>query len=397
MVRQLEKGILDALKKYTKNSEVSALFMLWTGISAIASALGRDCYIDMGYFTIYPNMYIVLTACSARCRKSTAIRIVSKFMQKCDPKIKILSQKTTAEGIIGNLAGLTTDGDNMIINEADGVLIVDEMVTLIDRNAFKSGLIPILMKLYDCDDFTYETRGRGIESIVNPCLSILGGTTIENIKESIPIAAIGAGFTSRIIFVWNDTLEKYIPFPTLSKEAKALEPKIQNDLNDVVKMRGKFSLTDEAVDVYTKEYTKFMKHSKMFNDPNLDGYAGRRHVNLLKTSMAISASTKSTRVIDRVDMKISIAVMEMVEKDMDKVLKSVRSEFVGEVGEEVLDIIRSYKVIPRSTLVKKMAYRLTSQNLNVILETLLEYEDDKGNKIIEAVKEGKRTVYKYCR
>ncbi len=395
-MRQLKKGILDAMTRYTINLETSAIFTLWCGISAISAALGRDCCLDLGYFTIYPNMYIVLAASSAKCRKSTAIRIAGKFMKNCEPKIKVLSQKTTAEAIIGNLSGTSVKEENMLVNEADGILIVDEMVTLIDKNAFKSGLIPVLTSLYDCDNFKYETKARGIEEIVNPCLSILGGTTIENLKESIPIAAIGSGFTSRIMFIYKSGMDKIVAFPELSDEAKKLQSMIQVDLNDVVKLRGKFTLDKDAKQIYENEYVDFMENSKLFDDPNLDGYAGRRHVNLLKVAMVMSADLENKLIINRKDMLIAIAAMKLAEKDMSQVLKSVRSEFVGEVAEEVINLIRSYRTITRSVLVKKMSYRLSAQQLDIILNTLLEYDNDKGGKLLEIIKEGSRTSYKYC-
>lgn len=395
-MRQLKKGILHALTRYTDNLETSIIFTMWTGVSAISAALGRDCCLDLGYFTIYPNMYIVLAAGSAKCRKSTAIRIAAKFIKNCEPKIKVLSQKTTAEGIIGNLSGTNVKEENTLVNEADGILIVDEMVTLIDKNAFKSGLIPVLTNLYDCDNFKYETRGRGVEEIINPCLSILGGTTIENLKESIPVAAIGSGFTSRIMFIFKNSLEKAVAFPELSAEAKKLEPMIQHDLNEVVKLRGKFTLDKEARKIYEDEYSDFMNNSKLFEDPNLDGYAGRRHINLLKTAMVMSADIENKLSINRKDMLVAISAMALAERDMPQVLKSVRSEFVGEVAEEVINLIRSYRTITRSVLVKKMSYRLSSQQLDIILDTLMEYDNAKGGKLVEIIKEGNRTSYKYC-
>ena len=161
MARKLPKGILTAFAKYTDETEIPRIFSLWVGISTISASIGRDCFIDMGHFTIYPNMYIVLVAGSARCRKSTSIGAGRKFMEKVTPPIKMLSQKMTPEALIGALSGMTAESESKIINEAEGILVVDELATLIDRNAFKTGMIAVLTKLYDCDDFPYETRGSG--------------------------------------------------------------------------------------------------------------------------------------------------------------------------------------------------------------------------------------------
>ncbi len=397
MSRKLPDGILKAFAKYTEETEIPAIFSLWVGISTVSACLSRDCFVDLGHFVIYPNMYIVLVAGSAKCRKSTSINTGRKFMEKVTPKIKMLSQKMTPEALIGALSGMTSESDTIILNEAEGILVVDELATLLDKNAFKSGMVPVLTKLYDCEDFPYETRGRGIEDIRNPCLSILGGSTTEWIKESIPAAAIGGGFTSRVVFVFKDSYEKLCPWPLMSESTKKLGEVIQHDLNEIAKMRGSFALSDDARSLFEEEYRRFIEDSKLFDDPNLAGYAGRRHITMLKVAMVISASLRDSRMIDYVDMRIAIDAMKMSEVDMPRVLKAIRSEFVGDVSEEVLSFLMSNKTVYRSTLVKKMSYRLSSQQLNIILDTLLEYKDDNGNAIITVVTEGTRTKYVYLK
>jgi hypothetical protein len=397
MARKLPDGILKSFAKFTENTEIPSIFALWVGISTVSAAMGRDCFVDLGHFTVYPNLYIVLVAGSAKCRKSTSINAGRKFMEKIIPAVKMLSQKMTPEALIGALSGMTAEGDSKILNEAEGILVVDELATLIDRNAFKTGMIPILTKLYDCEDFPYETRGRGIEDVRNPCLSMLGGSTSEWIKESIPIAAIGGGFTSRVIFVFKDSYERLVPWPFMSEETRKLGDAIAHDLNKVAEMRGGFSLSDKAKKIYENEYMRFMKESSLFEDSNLAGYSGRRHITLLKVAMVISASMRDDRLIDEIDMKIAISAMTMVEENMPDVLKTIRNEFVGDASEEVLKIIMGSPFVHRSTLVKKMAYKLSAQQLNVILDTLLEYEDKDGKRIIAVEKEGTRTKYVYLR
>lgn len=395
MKRQLLNGILKAINEHNSETEVPTLFSLWVAISTVSACMGRDCFVDLGHFVVYPNMYIVLVAGSAKCRKSTSIGSGRKFMERVKPKIKMLSQKMTPEALIGALSGMTAEDTSTIINEAEGILVVDELATLIDRNAFKSGMIPVLTKLYDCEDFPYETRGRGVEDITNPCLSILGGSTADWIKESIPPAAIGGGFTSRVVFVFKDTFEKLVAWPQMSPEIKKLGDKIVHDLGEVAKIRGNFTVTDSARKFYEEEYIRFMHNSVLFEDMNLAGYAGRRHITLLKVSMVMSAECRDTRVINETDMKMATEAMKTAEVHMPKVLQAIRAEFVGDVSEEVLNFIMTKKVVDRSALVKKMAYKLTAQQLNVIIDTLMEYEDSDGNRIIVAVTEGGRTKYSY--
>ena len=397
MARKLKDGLLKAFAKYTENTEIPSIFALWVGISTISSAMGRDCFVNMGHFSVYANMYVVLVAGSAKCRKSTSIGVGRKFMENMVPRIKMLSQKMTPEALIGALSGMTSESETKLLNEAEGILVVDELSTLIDRNAFKSGMIAVLTKLYDCDDFVYETRSRGAEHVRNPCLSILGGSTADWIKEAVPPEAIGGGFTSRVVFVFKDSFERLVAWPELSEETIKLGKLIEHDLNEVGKMRGPFILDKDARQLYEDEYKRFMHDSDMFQNTNLAGYAGRRHITLLKVSMVISSSVRDSRKIDRIDMSIAVNAMKMVEEEMPRVLKAIRNEFVGDVSEEVLNFIMGSPFVYRSTLVKKMSYKLSAQQLNIILDTLLEYRNKEGYNIITIEKDGNRTKYIYRR
>ena len=87
--------------------------------------------------------------------------------------------------------------------------------------------------------------------------------------------------------------------------------------------------------------------------------------------------------------------MSMAEVDIEEVLSKIQSEAVGDLSREVLSFIMKRKFVYRSTLVKKMTYKLTSAQLNIILDTLLEYRNGKGDKVLSVVREGNRTKYIY--
>ena len=179
MTRKLKEGLLEAYCKYAEHTEVPSRFALWSGLATISAVLGRDCFVDFGFYTIFPNTYIILVAKSARCRKSTSVQMTSFFLRKVKPPVKILAQKMTTEALISSLGGMNAkegdDGSSAILTiESVGSIIADELITFIDRNAFKTGMVTLLTKLYDCTDFDYETISRKKEEVVNPCLTIHG-------------------------------------------------------------------------------------------------------------------------------------------------------------------------------------------------------------------------------
>jgi hypothetical protein len=372
MARKL-KSVLESICKYTEDTEIPGIFSLWVGVSTIGTALGRNVYIDQGFFQVHPNTYIVLVANSACSRKSTSIGIGQRFLQNIHPSINMFSQKMTPEALIGSLSGLDLNNSNdSIIPSAVGIAIADELSTLIDKNSFATGMIALLTSLYDSKDFEYNTRGRGKEPVKNPCLSILGGSTIHWIKESIPEVAIGGGFTSRIVFVYKDKMEKLVPWPFMTEENKQLEKDIIHDLNDISNMRGPFGISDEAKELYKDEYCNFHKTSTLIHNDNTAGYANRRNFTLLKIAMIISASESSGRVIETRHLKIAIKMLEHVEKDIPFIIKSIVSKEVGDIFEQIIKFIMRQRVVSKAELIRQYRHKMPSRDLQVLVDTLVE-------------------------
>ncbi|KKL20109.1 hypothetical protein LCGC14_2458730, partial [marine sediment metagenome] len=97
--RRVEDWLTGYLE-YTGDQESPSLFHLWVGLSVIASALGREVWINRGYYTLFPNMYVVLIGASARVRKTSAIRIGYELFREALPNNTLISQKITPEALI---------------------------------------------------------------------------------------------------------------------------------------------------------------------------------------------------------------------------------------------------------------------------------------------------------
>jgi len=373
MSRKLQEGVIQGVCQLMSETEVPELFSLWGGVVSVSAALGRNCFIDQGHFTVYPNIYVVLVAGSAQCRKSTIINTIEDLIRALETPVNMLSQKSTPEALIGALSGSIDDKSAKVVSLATGVAVVDELSTLIDKNSFNSGMISILTKLYDCKDFDYRTRGRGLETIRNPCLTIFGGSTIHWIKESIPVVSIGGGFTARIVFVFQDEKKQYVPWPKRNQETLELFDDIVHDLNHIHDhLRGRFAVTSDAIDLYSNEYISFSEKSDLFADPNMSGYAGRRHAIVLKLAMCYSASIKDSREIDEIDMARAITTLASAEERMRKVLSAINSQECGDLSEELVKFIFRKKRVSRTDLIRQYRNRLTGRELDVLLTDLLD-------------------------
>lgn len=372
--RVLPEGILTEYIKYTNNTEIPILFAFWCCVSAISACLGRRVWIKFSHLTYYPNLFVVLVAGSARCRKSTAINMARKMITEISPAVNIFSQKMTPEAFIVALSdcGISVKQSGKIINKAsEGIVIADELSTLVDKKSFESGMISFLTTLWDNHDhFEYTTLKHGKLIVPRSCISILGGSTEAWIKESVPRSAIGGGFTSRVIFVYRAKPSKFVPIPICTDENMKRYCDILTDLNAVRQLSGSFEMTKEASDFYCVEYERWFTNNLMERDSRLAGYVGRRMDMLIKLSMIVSASYSNSMKIELQDLRIAKDWLMKTEETMEKVMNAITTGEVGQMTQEVLAIIKMWGVCSRRRLLQRVSHCLTANTLEVVLETL---------------------------
>jgi hypothetical protein len=372
MARRLKDGILKAFLDYTRKTEVPVLYALWSGIATISTALGRDCFIDMGHYTVYPNLFIVFIAGSGKCKKSTSIGIAESFIRNINPRVQVFMQKGTPEALIQTLAGIKLDEEENTVRAcAEGILIADEFATLINKNSERNGMTELLTVLWDSkDEFTYETRSHGKETIRNSCVSLLAGSTIAWVKEAIGLSAISGGFTARIIFVYKENPDKFVLRTPRDPVIESLGKDIQNDLNIIAKMRGGFKIPEDSWKVLEQGYKKFMTSSKMHDNKYLSGYANKRTSNLLKICMIVSASLRDDMIITVQDIATATGIIENAEQFMPKVMLAIAADDTGIDTGYVMEIIEVKKRIERKTLLNIVHHRMNANKLDDCLDTL---------------------------
>src|SRR5690606_39518632 len=117
--------------------------------------------------------------------------------------------------------------------------------------------LTILTKWFDCEDnFEYRTRGHGVESIPNIWINLIGATVPDMIQASLPKDAIGGGFTSRVVFVYEDQKGKLQPLPQAddTPENAKIWDNLIIDLDHIYRMQGQFKMTGEALTAYADWY-----------------------------------------------------------------------------------------------------------------------------------------------
>ena len=383
-------GWIDTYLQYTEGQESPTAFHKWTALTILGAAVGRNVWIPRLKYVIHPNLYVILVAASAKCRKSTALATGKYILEHIKNPPMIFAQKITVEALIKSLQ----DSYDKTNNSCGGLILSSELSVFMGSDAMKSGTIPALTDLYDSPKrWTYHTRGRGKEILDNVSLSMLAATTKATIQQCLPKGSIGGGFTSRIVFVYQDTPSKIKLFAddTDDREAltvaeKNLRQKLIHDLHYIRNcFQGPVKFTEEAREVSTEWYEQ--EHSTV-RDEKMDGYFGRKHDTMFKIATLLSMSKDNTLLIQAHHVEKALKLLEENEGTMHMILESAMASEAGNVIDRVFTIIKKYRKIEHADLIKKSWRFATSMEMSSVITTLLE-----GGEIEQEI-EGAKRYYK---
>ena len=370
--RKIKDTWLREYIRYTAGQESPDVFHLWVGLSMIASTLERNVWVDMSYYVLYPNLYVILVSDAAICRRTTAVRMGMKLLGQQESPPYIFAQKITPEALIGALCNqCKIDGEGKILSNAAAVVVAEELSVFLGKEAYASGLISILTSLYDCgDEWPYETRSRGVEIAYNTCVNLIGASSPEWLRLAIPADAVGGGFTSRIVFVYQYRSDKVIAFPKLTDEQIKAKENLIHDLSLIRRLQGKFKFSPAAHSWYAKWY-KGHRIALMSMEVGEGELTIRKEGTLLKLAMCYSVAESDELVIEPIHLELAADSLEETEKFMPETLRILSSTPMGMDATKVLTIIRRYKRgVRHAELQRRVYHSIDASRLKDIIETL---------------------------
>lgn len=366
-MRNCKVSWLNSYLDYTKEQESPKAFHFWVGLAVLSAMVRRNVVIPRVMYKTYPNLFIILVAGSAKCRKSVALSLGEGILKSVETPPMIFSQKITPEALIGALQEAT----DIHTKVSYGLVLASELSVFLGGDAIKNGMIPILTDLYDSkDNWEYKTRVRGTEKIPHVTISMLGASTMDWIKTSIPMEAIGGGFTSRVIFVFEDTPSKLILF---QDDTKTVDIQLRNDLvhdlNRIGEVKGSVVFSPEAKDV---AQTWYLQEATNIRDPKVDGYFGRKHDTMFKVATLLSIAEGDKLLVEGRHIERALAMLEQNELLLTPTLEAVASSIGGENTNKLLQIIKRFSPIQHSDLLKKCWRYASAEEAGGMIDTLIQ-------------------------
>ena len=361
MSRQLSDW-LEYYMKYTQRTEPPELYHLWSGLTAISSALRRKCYCNWGALRglVYPNIFVSLVGPPGG-RKGTAMKIAKTFVQNLDVSLGADSLGSTQALYRDLMDAEDTYVDNGITKKHKSLSIWAEefQVFLSDKDQM---LLASLTDLFDCaDTWKYKTLSRKTEDISNCWITIIGAITPSLLQSKLTQDAVGGGLISRIIFVVGQGPKQRKALQFLTEEEEDIQQKLENDLQEIANLAGPFTLSKDFLKAYVRWYEQDYDETGVPSDRFL-GYNHRRPLHLNKVCMLVSASESNEMIITEEHFHKALAIMQLTEQQMPNAFYGLGLASQANVYAKVLAFIDSKESFEWSELVR--AFHLDVDNIS---------------------------------
>lgn len=372
MDRKLDNWI-DSYMLFTENSEPPDMFREWCAVSVVAAALQRKCRLDWGSTTFYPNLYIVLTAPAGKARKGTAMAPARRFIDKMG--IPCAAEAVTREALIRTLKEaeeMTPMGDNappMIHSSL--TVFSPELTVFLGYNNVQ--LMSDLTDWFDCPSkWVYRTKTAGTDDMTGIYLNLIGATTPDLIRSTLPMDAIGGGLTSRIIFVYEEKKGKIVPYPFLSEDNKRLEEELYYDIERIHLLKGRFTCTKSFLELWGDWYTSQEEKNPFgtISTRAFDGYIERRPTQVLKLSMVMNAARAESMCLDEIDLRKAIDLLERTEVKMPRAFGGIGMSSSSNLTYRILEAITISGGLTLSGILSRFMYDGNQEEVTSVLNTL---------------------------
>ncbi len=359
---------LDSYMEYTDNSEPPVLFRLWTAISVLAAALQRKCYVDWGMLTFYPNLYIILVGPSGT-RKGTAMYPGQDLLRELG--VSLAADATTLQALIRRLK----ETNSTQLSPETGLPVFHSSMTIFSKEftvLYKNDeLIASLCDWYDCDaKWKYDTKNSGTDEILGVWVNMIGATTPDMVRSSLPLDAIGGGLTSRIIFVAEQNKAKTVAMPFLSEEQLAIKHQLFADLEKISMLVGRFKCTKNFMEYWVEWYTRIDSSPPIFDSSKFSGYMQRRPNHAMKLSMIMSISRSSEMVLRQKDLERAIKLMEITERNMPTVFDGVGENPVASLVPRITAFMSIQKQVGYDVLMRYFYQDIDDFNMDKLLRSM---------------------------
>jgi hypothetical protein len=295
-------NFINAYLSYTDELESPGSFFLWSAYAAVSATLRDNCYLNLGSMNLYPNIYVVLLADSAEHRKGQGLAITHQILSGVG-NTKLIRGRSSIQAILDDMAG-TNQSTNKSLGALKGgscIIVAEELAAAIVEDP---SAVRILTDIYDFrEEYTVNLKSTGKIHIKNNCVTMLAASNETYLKDVYNQGAIYGGLLGRTFLVKPNEFRAANSLLRVDPVKYDKKPLIAS-LTDIAKLKGKFLLHEEAIQVYETWYSNLRESYRLKKDRT--GVIGRIHTGVLKLAMILAVGTKTCLEITKEDMQEAI-------------------------------------------------------------------------------------------
>jgi energy-coupling factor transporter ATP-binding protein EcfA2 len=365
--KPFHESFIDCVSPHT---DIPDTFIIWSALSLVGAALKNNVYFQIGTYTLYPNMFIVLVG-PPGVGKGASMSILEQMIIDTKPNqvVNTLSDRITAERIIERISdGWSTAPQlkNMQLvlgkNDHNCLLFSSEIRVLLGASDW---MLEFLEEAWSKTTYEYQTKNKGNVAIDNMCCSLLAASVpdfLRNVNREAHMVITG-GFSSRCLFIYAENPSKDLPFPEpLKKNAKskALYDNLVLDLQEIGTLRGEFVI-DTGARLRFEAFLRLNRAASSKDDSEaVANFRARIKAHVLKLAMIFSVSRDNTLRISEMDMVNAIAEVQKILVSLTKLFRGAGEGMDAAVTARVQDFIEKYGRVSKKEIFKSLHRHLNS-------------------------------------
>ncbi len=308
---------------YCKGNEVPQSYHYASAMATLSALAARRVWFDQGTFRVYPNLYVVLVG-KPSDKKSTAMNIARKLATLCG--IPAAPSAVTRERIYELMDDKNTSSacnqtftyEDKTIKMSRLALYCNELVTLLSAGGEPLGMIEFLTDIWDKDSHEVETKNKGKNMIIGPCMTMLACMTPDQTQGLTKQQIITGGFSRRCLFIQPDDSPPPVPFPIVTPEQERAWLKLIEIGQEFEKSIGPFTLSPEAEVHYAQWYHKNYEDRKKAVSGPVGFFLNTLPRYVLQASMLYALSADRTSRVMQIDhIKKAVEWLEPLSEQLD--------------------------------------------------------------------------------
>ena len=382
MSRVLKKPFHEVFYEcVSPHTDIPENYINWSALSLIGAALKNNVFYQIGTYTLYPNMFIVLVG-PPGVGKGASMNILEQMILDTKPNqvVNTLPDRITAERIIERISdGWSTAPSiknmQLVMGKMDHncLLFSSEIRVLLGASDW---MLEFLEEAWSKTTYEYQTKNKGNVAIDNMCCSLLAASVpdfLRNVNREAHMVITG-GFSSRCLFIYAENPSKDLPFPEPLKKnvkSKALYDNIVLDLQEIGKLRGEFVI-DTSARLRFEAFLKLNRAAASRDDSEaVANFRARVKAHVLKLAMIFCVSRSDSLIINEMDMLNAVAEINKILISLTKLFRGAGEGMDAAVTARVQDYIEKYGRVSKKEIFKALHRHLNSmESLDRILFVL---------------------------